>query len=152
MVTTGEGSKIEIAQPSTEPSGNISPSISSGTGGNYERSAKGTKLAGDLGRYIYKTLTPAAKAADGVGDFSYASEHPDFGGSFKRSYNSWHNVDRAIDIGGYWLQDQKKILAKIMEFNQKFGATPVELLYGKPGTQRQAPMEIMFMWHTKKVV
>merc|ERR1739841_479037 len=41
---TGEGSKIEIAQPSTEPSGNISPSISSGTGGNYERSAKGTKL------------------------------------------------------------------------------------------------------------
>ena len=133
---TGEGSKIEIAQPSTEPSGNISPSISSGTGGNYERSAKGTKLAGDLGRYIYKTLTPAAKAADGVGDFSYASEHPDFGGSFKRSYNSWHNVDRAIDIGGYWPQDQKKILAKIMEFNQKFGATPVELLYGKPGTPK----------------
>ena len=133
---TGEGSKIEIAQPSTEPSGNISPSISSGTGGNYERSAKGTKLAGDLGRYIYKTLTPAAKAADGVGDFSYASEHPDFGGSFKRSYNSWHNVDRAIDIGGYWPQDQKKILAKVMEFNQKFGATPVELLYGKPGTPK----------------
>ncbi len=133
---TGEGSKIKIAQPSTEPYGNISPSISSGTGGNYERSAKGTKLAGDLGRYIYKTLTPAAKAADGVGDFSYASEHPDFGGSFKRSYNSWHNVDRAIDIGGYWPQDQKKILAKVMEFNQKFGATPVELLYGKPGTPK----------------
>ena len=121
-------------QPSQPSSGNIPPSISSGTGGNYERSAKGTKLAGDLGRYIYKTLTPAAKAADGVGDFSYASEHPDFGGSFKRSYNSWHNVDRAIDIGGYWPQDQKKILAKVMEFNQKFGATPVELLYGKPGT------------------
>ena len=121
-------------QPSQPSSGNIPPSISSGTGGNYERSARGTKLAGDLGRYIYKTLTPAAKAKDGVGDFSYASEHPDFGGSFKRSYNSWHNVDRAIDIGGYWPQDQKKILAKIMEFNQKFGATPVELLYGKPGT------------------
>ena len=92
--------------------GNISPSISSGTGGNYERSAKGTKLAGDLGRYIYKTLTPAAKAADGVGDFSYASEHPDFGGSFKRSYNSWHNVDRAIDIGGYWHRIKRKFLQR----------------------------------------
>ena len=40
-----------------------------------------------------------------------------------------------------------------MEFNQKFGATPVELLYGENlELQRQAPMEIMFMWHTKKVV
>ena len=135
---TGQGSKIEITEPSTqpsiEPSGNIPPSISSGSGGTFERSAKGTKLAGDLGRYIYKTLTPQAKAADGVGDFSYASEHPDFGGSFKRSYESWHNYDRAIDIGGFWPQDQTKILAKVLEFNEKHGVTPVELLYGKPGT------------------
>jgi len=117
-----------------QSSGDIPSSISSGTGGSYNASATGTKIAGDLGKYIYKNLTPAAKAADGVGDFSYASEHPDFGGSFKRSYNSWHNVDRAIDIGGFWPHDQKKILAKIMEFNQQTGATPVELLYGKPGT------------------
>ena len=122
------------AVPSRQPSGDIPSSISSGTGGTYEESASGTKRAGDLGRYIYKTLTPQAKAADGVGDFSYASEHPDFGGSFKRSYNSWHNVNRAIDIGGFWPEDQKKILAKILEFNQQTGATPVELLYGKPGT------------------
>lgn len=117
-----------------QPSGDIPSSISSGTGGSYGTSATGTKIAGDLGKYLYKNLTPAAKAADGVGDFSYASEHPDFGGSFKRSYNSWHNVNRAIDIGGYWPNDQKKILAKILEFNQQTGATPVELLYGKPGT------------------
>ena len=117
-----------------QPSGDIPSSISSGTGGTYAKSAAGTKIAGDLGKYLYKNLTPAAKAADGVGDFSYASEHPDFGGSFKRSYNSWHNVNRAIDIGGYWPNDQKKILAKILEFNQQTGATPVELLYGKPGT------------------
>lgn len=132
--------KDQPAQPKTpavssrQPSGDIPSSISSGTGGTYEESASGTKRAGDLGRYIYKTLTPQAKAADGVGDFSYASEHPDFGGSFKRSYNSWHNVNRAIDIGGFWPEDQKKILAKILEFNQQTGATPVELLYGKPGT------------------
>jgi len=118
------------------PTSNLEPSdtISSGTGGEMVRSERGTKLAGDLGRYIYKTLIPAAKAPDGVGDFSYASEHPDFGGSFKRSYPSWHNVDRAIDIGGFWPKDQKKIIAKIMEFNEKFGVKPVELLYGKPGT------------------
>ena len=133
---TGEGSKITQPGSSQPANSNISPSISSGSGGTFERSARGTKLAGDLGRYIYKTLTPQAKAADGVGDFSYASEHPDFGGSFKRSYESWHNYDRAIDIGGFWPQDQKKILAKVMEFNQKHGVQPVELLYGKPGTPK----------------
>ena len=105
---------------------NLGP-ISSGTGGSYEQSGRGTKLAGDLGRYIYQTLnTPR--------DFSQASEHPDFGGSFRRSYRSWHNIDRAIDIGGYWPEDQVKILAKIEEFNRKNGVKPVELLYGKPGT------------------
>ena len=124
--------KKKTSTPNLEPS----DTISAGTGGEMVRSEKGTKLAGDLGRYIYKHLTPAAKAADGVGDFSYASEHPDFGGSFKRSYPSWHNVDRAIDIGGYWPKDQKKIIAKIMEFNKKFGVQPVELLYGKPGTPK----------------
>ena len=123
-------------QSSQPPSSNVPSTISSGTGGTFEKSAKGTKLAGDLGRYIYKTLTPQAKAADGVGDFSYASEHPDFGGVRKRSYESWHNYDRAIDIGGFWPQDQKKILAKLLEFNQMTGATPVELLYGKPGTPK----------------
>jgi predicted chitinase len=139
-IQSGQLGKNTPATPNVQPGSsqpasiNIPPSISSGTGGNYVRSAKGTKLAGDLGRYIYKTLTPQAKAADGVGDFSYASEHPDFGGSFKRSYKSWHNVDRAIDIGGYWPQDQTKILAKVLEFNEKHGVTPVELLYGKPGT------------------
>ena len=127
---------VQPGQPgSSQPaSSNIPPNISSGTGGKKERDPAKTKIAGDLGRYIYKTLTPQAKASDGVGDFSYASEHPDFGGSFKRSYDSWHNYDRAIDIGGFWPQDQTKILAKVLEFNEKHGVTPVELLYGKPGT------------------
>ena len=126
--------------PNVEPgssqpaSSNIPSNISSGTGGPMVRSAKGTKLGGDLGRYIYKTLTPESVGGPGTGDFSYASEHPDFGGSFKRNYESWHNVDRGIDIGGFWPKDQKKILAKLLEFNEKRGVQPVELLYGKPGT------------------
>jgi len=101
--------------------------ISSGTGGKYERSARGTKISGDLGRYMYKTLNSPR-------DFSRVTEHPNFGGSFTRSYRSWHNVDRAVDIGGFWPQDQTKILAKVKEFNAQNNVKPVELLYGKPGT------------------
>tara|TARA_R110000868_G_scaffold189039_1_gene431883 strand:- start:1515 stop:4496 length:2982 start_codon:yes stop_codon:yes gene_type:complete len=105
----------------------LSPSISSGTGGTYGRNPTGTKTAGDLGKYIYQTLRPGP-------DFSQVSEHPNFGGSFRRSYRSWHNVDRAVDIGGFWPKDQVKILAKVEEFNSKNNVRPVELLYGKPGT------------------
>ena len=129
---------INLPRPQVTPTGSsqIPGQISAGTGGPMVRSARGTKLAGDLGRFIYKELTPAARASDGVGDFSYASEHPDFGGSFKRGYTSWHNVDRAIDIGGFWPQDQKKIISKVLEFNRMNNAQPVEFLYGKPGTPR----------------
>jgi hypothetical protein len=101
--------------------------IDSGTGGKYGRSVQGTKIAGDLGRYMYQSLKSGP-------DFSKVTEHPDFGGSFTRSYRSWHNVDRAVDIGGYWPKDQVKILAKVKEFNTKNNVKPVELLYGKPGT------------------
>ena len=101
--------------------------IDSGTGGKYGRSVQGTKIAGDLGRYMYQSLKSGP-------DFSKVTEHPDFGGSYTRSYRSWHNVDRAVDIGGYWPKDQVKILAKVKEFNTKNNVKPVELLYGKPGT------------------
>ena len=101
--------------------------IDSGTGGKYGRSVQGTKIAGDLGRYMYQSLKSGP-------DFSKVTEHPDFGGSFTISYRSWHNVNRAVDIGGYWPEDQVKILAKVKEFNTKNNVKPVELLYGKPGT------------------
>jgi hypothetical protein len=108
-------------------SSNTNGNISSGTGGTYGKNPAGTKTAGDLGKYIYQTLRPGP-------DFSQVSEHPNFGGSFRRSYRSWHNVDRAVDIGGYWPKDQVKILAKVEEFNRKNNVRPVELLYGKLGT------------------
>jgi len=116
-----------VAISKEESSANMIDNISSGTGGTYGKNSVGTRIAGDLGRYMYKALRSGS-------DFSQVSEHPDFGGSFKRSYRSWHNVDRAIDIGGYWPKDQVKILAKVREFNTKNNVKPVELLYGKPGT------------------
>jgi ABC-type antimicrobial peptide transport system permease subunit len=125
-----------ISSPTSTTSAQIPGQINSGTGGAYVRSAGGTKLAGDLGRHIQSELVSAAQSGQGYmgGDYSKVSEHPDFGGSFKRSYRSWHNVDRGIDIGGFWPKDQKKIIAKVLEFNRKNNAQPVEFLYGKPGT------------------
>jgi len=119
--------KAKQARDTTATKGSEGQSPDSGTGGTYGRSVQGTKTAGDLGRYMYQAL----RSGD---DFSQVSEHPNFGGSFRRSYQSWHNVDRAVDIGGYWPKDQVKILAKVEEFNKKNNVRPVELLYGKPGT------------------
>ena len=118
-----EGPGTYIGSSSSSAGG----TLGAGTGGTYGRSMQGTKISGDLGKYMYKSL----RSGD---DFSQVSEHPNFGGSFRRSYQSWHNVDRAVDIGGYWPKDQVKILAKVEEFSKKNNVKPVELLYGKPGT------------------
>ena len=135
MVIHRSGSKLRqppIQPGSSQPaSSNIPPNISSGTGGRKKEIRK-TKIAGDLGRYIYKTLTPESVGGPGTGDFSYASEHPDFGGSFKDL-----TILGTIMIAQLILVDlssrSNKILAKVLEFNEKYGVTPVEL-YGKPGT------------------
>jgi len=102
----------------------------SGTGGEMIRSEEATKLAGDLGRFIESKLVSAAQAGGGYtdGDYLRITEHPDYGGSFTRDYKSWHNVDRAIDIGAF-PHEQQKILDVIEEFNQMRGVTPVELLH-----------------------
>ena len=107
----------------TSPDGyNEKPSSStSGTGGDMVRSAEGTKLAAELGRFIQSKLSSPE-------DYNRITEHPEFGGSFKRNYNSWHNVDRAIDIGAY-SYEQQKILDAIEEFNKQRGVQPVELLH-----------------------
>ena len=107
----------------TSPEGyNEKPSSStSGTGGEMARSAEGTKLAAELGRFIESKLSSPE-------DYNRITEHPEFGGSFKRNYNSWHNVDRAIDIGAY-SYEQQKILDVIEEFNKQRGVQPVELLH-----------------------
>lgn len=84
----------------------------------------GSKIAGELGRYIKKALRQGP-------DFQAVTEHPEHGGVVgKHSSGSYHYSGRAIDIGA-WDYEQPKILRAIAEFNKKRGVKPVELLHAK---------------------
>jgi len=123
-----DAAKKALNEPPPQSYSNLDQTYSSGTGGDMVPSEEGTRTSGDLGKFLKQS---------GVGSWgSGVWQHPWFGGSPRRSYPSWHNVDRAIDIGGNWPEDQRKILPKIAEFNANHGVKPVELLYGKPGTPK----------------
>lgn len=116
--STGDTSTDGSAAPAA--SAKLAVNIDTVSGDSREDS-EGTKISGNLGRFLYKELSSPR-------DFQAVTEHPDFGGSFKRSYNSYHNYDRAIDIGVY-PHEQPKILEAIKKFNQKNGVNPVELIH-----------------------
>ena len=79
---------VVVAQANIDATANVDISTVSG---DSRADSEGSKIAGDLGRFLYKELSFSR-------DFQAVTEHPDFGGSFRRSYNSYHNYDRAIDI------------------------------------------------------
>lgn len=84
----------------------------------------GSKIAGELGRYIKKALKQGP-------DFQAVTEHPEHGGVVgTHSRGSYHYSGRAIDIGA-WDYEQPKILRAIEEFNKKRGVKPVQLLHAK---------------------
>ena len=75
--------------------------------------------------------------------------HP---GKFVRGYQSWHNVNRALDIGGWspsspeggGADEQAPVIAALLEWNKKNGYNPVELIHGSPayknlGSYRKYP-------------
>ena len=109
---------VVVAQANIDATANVDISTVSR---DSRADSEGSKIAGDLGRFLYKELSSPR-------DFQAVTEHPDFGGSFRRSYNSYHNYDRAIDIGVY-PHEQPKILEAIKKFNQINGVSPVELLH-----------------------
>ena len=120
---TAGNSQLKIAPANADtsisaPAGNVDISTVSG---DSRADSEGSKIAGNLGRFLYKELNSPR-------DFQAVTEHPDFGGSFRRSYDSYHNYDRAIDIGVY-PHEQPKILEAIKKFNQINGVSPVELLH-----------------------
>ena len=116
---------VTVVRPAVPSSGSSGSTGSTGStrrpSGTPGPRSRGTKISGDLGRWLYKELSSPR-------DFQAVTEHPDFGGSFRRSYNSYHNYDRAIDIGAY-PHEQPKILEAIKKFNRINGVSPVELIH-----------------------
>ena len=93
--------------------------------------SQGSKIAGNLGKYIEQNLVSAAKASDGYGDYNKITEHPDFGGVVGRhATGSYHDDGRALDIGAY-TNEQGKIVKVINEFNRKNSVRPAELITGR---------------------
>jgi hypothetical protein len=85
----------------------------------------GSKLAGELGRYIDR------KGLGNMGSGVHRHpEHPPYSLTSGHSSGSLHYKGRAVDIGGY-TREQGPILAAVAEFNKLKGVKPVELLHGK---------------------
>ena len=94
------------------------------TGKGY--GSAGSKLAGELGRYIKKKLKSPEQ-------FLAVTEHPEHGGVLgKHAAGGYHyqGGGRAIDIGAY-TREQGPVLSVVAEFNKMKGIKPVELLHGK---------------------
>jgi hypothetical protein len=89
-------------------------------GKGYGKS-EGSKLAGELGRYMKKLgVVP--------GSVHRHPEHPPYSLSSGHSRTSLHYQGRAIDLGAY-ANEQGPILSAIAKFNKMKGIKPVELLH-----------------------
>lgn len=99
-------------------SGKVEEMAATNQYGPYIRDERGTKLAGDLGDFM--------KAWGGVPGSIW--QHSRHGGQKYRDYPSYHNVDRAIDLGAN-ANEQGPILKKIQEFNRLKGIRPVQVLH-----------------------
>ena len=108
--------------------------LSTTSAGSREQTA-GSKLAGELGRYLN---------AKGLRWGSGVTEHPEHGGvkpvHTAGSYHYKEQGYRAIDIGGWGpkryrregqsgTDDQTKIIAGIQEWNKMKGVSPIEFIH-----------------------
>ena len=68
-------------------------------------------------------------------------QHPKHPSQFKRSYFSYHNQNRALDIGGYspthpknpnGQDEQAPVIKALLEWNKKNGYSPIEIIHGSP--------------------
>jgi muramidase (phage lysozyme) len=106
----------------------------------------GVEIAGKLGDYM-----KANRSKIGVTGsiHQWLPRHPS---KFTRSYKSYHNINRAIDIGGWspsspeggGADEQAPVIAALIEWNKKNGHNPVELIHGSPayrnyGSYREYP-------------
>ena len=118
----GKISKQESTPGAGKTKGKDSYDTNIGLGKGY--GSAGSKIAGELGRYIKKKLRQGP-------DFQAVTEHPEHGGVVGgHSKGSYHYSGRAIDVGA-WDYEQGKILKVVAEFNKMKGVKPVELLHAK---------------------
>jgi hypothetical protein len=103
-----------------------SPSASSLSESSSDNMGEGSKLAGQLGRFIKTKL----KSPENFSQVHRHPEHPPYSLTSGHSANSYHYKGRALDIGAH-TYEQQPILDVISQFNRKTGATPVELLHGR---------------------
>jgi hypothetical protein len=105
--------------------------VGGGTGSGY--GTGGVKIAGDLGDYM-----KANRGKIGVtGDIHQHPRHPK---QEKRNYFSYHNQNRALDIGGYGpahpssggRDEQAPVIRALLEWNKRNGYQPVEIIHGSP--------------------
>ena len=154
--STGESSAIEIADTQAQPAAlNIEPSSitpvekASEPVGPAPGSANAEKeaIAGALGDFM-----KANRSKIGVTGsiHQWLPRHPPK--KVRTSYQSWHNVNRALDIGGWspsspeggGADEQAPVIAALLEWNKKNGYNPVELIHGSPayknvGSYRKYP-------------
>ena len=96
------------------------PSSGASTGGAKVTSG-GSKLAGELGRFMKKKgVVP--------GSIHRHPEHPPYSLTSGHSANSLHYQGRAIDLGAYSFE-QGPILAAVREFNRMKGINSTELIH-----------------------
>ena len=100
----------------------VRPTPSSGTStGGAKVTSGGSKLAGDLGRFMKKKgVVP--------GSIHRHPEHPPYSLTSGHSANSLHYQGRAIDLGAY-SYEQGPILAAVREFNRMKGINSTELIH-----------------------
>lgn len=105
--------------------------VGSGTGSGY--GSGGVKIAGDLGDYMKANRNK-------IGVAGSIHQHPRHPGQFRRGYFSYHNQNRALDIGGYGpnhpssggRDEQAPVIRALLEWNKKNGYKPIELIHGSP--------------------
>jgi len=122
----GEGKATE--GPGTYIDNPLSGKLGAGYGSG------GSKIAGDLGDYMKQVKIPTGEI----------HQHPRHPGWSKRSYKSYHNEGRAIDLGGYGpahpssggKDEQAPIIKAMIEWNKKNNVTPVDLRHGSPAFSR----------------
>ena len=149
----------------TQPSGRVSPSKQNQSG---KTSASSTSPQSsdskDKSKSKSKEKLSGEEIAGKLGDFMTANRGnigvtgsihqwlPRYPPKATRSYASYHNENRALDIGGWspsspeggGADEQAPVIAALLKWNQENGFNPVELIHGSPafkgvGSYRKYP-------------